>query len=306
MTTATAALLQDFAEANGMTAKPEAVRRNIAVVRALCKAANITTVEELTAGKVEGFLLAEHRNGKSAHTIHNYHGAISRFCGYLTRKGVLSENVAHGIPLPAIEERPPIYLTEQEIDLALRIARRDHIFCEVVLALYTGLRMTELRLLEWKDVNLRWRYLIVRKSKSRRPRKVWLSRGAIEALKEQQGKTGQFPHVFPGGRPGGTINGRGAWARRGPRGHEWWTSALEGIQGRIEKFQQLPKQTCGRGWHLFRHTFASRAVQAGVSLYKVSQWLGHRNMTTTQRYAHLQTSFDDDIERIGKGNDDEC
>ena len=298
MTTATAALLQDFAEANGMTAKPEAVRRNIAVVRAFCKAANITTVEELTAGKVEGFLLAEHRNGKSAHTIHNYHGAISRFCGYLTRKGVLSENVAHGIPLPAIEERPPIYLTEQEADLALRIARRDHIFCEVVLALYTGLRMTELRLLEWSDVNLRWRYLIVRKSKSRRPRKVWLSRGAIEALKEQQGKTGQFPHVFPGGRPGGTINGRGAWARRGPRGHEWWTSALEGIQGRIEKFQQLPKQTCGRGWHLFRHTWASRLAMANVHPKKIQRWGGWRTAAMLDRYLHLAPGYDEDVERI--------
>jgi len=31
-----------------------------------------------------------------------------------------------------------------------------------------------------------------------------------------------------------------------------------------------------------------------------------KNLTTTQRYAHLQTSFDDDIERIGKGQHDEC
>ena len=39
--------------------------------------------------------------------------------------------------------------------------------------------------------------------------------------------------------------------------------------------------------HTFRHTFASRLLQAGVSLSKVSKLLGHANETTTQIYAHL-------------------
>lgn len=39
--------------------------------------------------------------------------------------------------------------------------------------------------------------------------------------------------------------------------------------------------------HTFRHTFASRLLQAGVSLSKVSKLLGHANEATTQIYAHL-------------------
>jgi integrase len=39
--------------------------------------------------------------------------------------------------------------------------------------------------------------------------------------------------------------------------------------------------------HTLRHTFASRLVIAGVSLYKVSKLLGHSSIKTTEIYAHL-------------------
>ena len=47
--------------------------------------------------------------------------------------------------------------------------------------------------------------------------------------------------------------------------------------------------------HTFRHTFASRLVQAGMSLYAVAGLLGHstkQGAAMTQRYAHLQPAVD--------------
>ena len=46
--------------------------------------------------------------------------------------------------------------------------------------------------------------------------------------------------------------------------------------------------------HDLRHSFASFLVNAGRSLYEVQKLLGHTQIKTTQRYAHLsqQTLLD--------------
>lgn len=39
--------------------------------------------------------------------------------------------------------------------------------------------------------------------------------------------------------------------------------------------------------HIFRHTCCSRLVQAGVDLRRVMEWMGHADIKTTLKYAHL-------------------
>ena len=42
--------------------------------------------------------------------------------------------------------------------------------------------------------------------------------------------------------------------------------------------------------HDLRHSFASEAINSGASLFLTGSVLGHRQASTTQRYAHLQSS----------------
>jgi len=42
--------------------------------------------------------------------------------------------------------------------------------------------------------------------------------------------------------------------------------------------------------HTFRHTCASRLIQRGVPITTIQQWLGHKTLTMTLRYAHLAPS----------------
>ena len=66
-----------------------------------------------------------------------------------------------------------------------------------------------------------------------------------------------------------------------------------------KRFEYLCRVT-GLEWvtpHIMRHTFGSLLAQQGVSLYKISKWMGHSHSRVTEIYAHLQEQ-DDEIEKL--------
>jgi len=53
-------------------------------------------------------------------------------------------------------------------------------------------------------------------------------------------------------------------------------------------------------WHDLRHFYASVCAHAGVDIRKVSRWMGHANINTTDSiYTHLfNGSASDDMDRL--------
>jgi site-specific recombinase XerD len=60
----------------------------------------------------------------------------------------------------------------------------------------------------------------------------------------------------------------------------------DAIRGRIKRIAEEAGITLPQGCpvHWFRHSFAKRALEAGLDLSQVGQLLGHRSPKTTTRY----------------------
>ncbi len=138
----------------------------------------------------------------------------------------------------------------------------------VALALETGLRLSEQFHARWECVDLEQGVLTVPLSKSGRTRHVILSEAALAILRGLSSWM-HSPNLFPSPmNPGQPMQGRNFVVKI-------YEPALR--QADIQ----------GANWHTLRHTFASRAVMAGVDIRTVQELMGHSTITMTVRYAHL-------------------
>lgn len=165
------------------------------------------------------------------------------------------------------------YLTEDECETLLSNANGD-LKDMILLALRTGIRFGEIIAVKWEDVDFDRRIVSINKSifkgvlgttKSNRVRYLPLTVQVYEMLKNRKGRIG-YLFSDKDGNP----------FKRGK-----YSKCLQNVSGRSE---------IGRiGWHVLRHTFASHLVQRGVSLKAVQELLGHSDIKTTMRYAHLNS-----------------
>jgi integrase len=131
------------------------------------------------------------------------------------------------------------------------------------LLIFTGARLSEI-------LTLRWDWIDTAQGAARLPdsktgaKSLYLPAGALAVLAELP-RFASNPYVLPGDRPGAYFVGiQKPWQR---------VRALAGL---------LDVRL-----HDLRHAFASVAVASGDSLFIVGKLLGHRQASTTERYAHL-------------------
>ena len=61
---------------------------------------------------------------------------------------------------------------------------------------------------------------------------------------------------------------------------------LEGLRGAWARAKRAAGLPAGQRIHDLRHAFASALANAGVPLFEIGTVLGHRQLSTTTRYAH--------------------
>jgi integrase/recombinase XerC len=227
---------------------------------------------------IRGYLGWLHRRNKKS-TIARKLSAVRSFFRFLCRKGFIRQNPADLIFTPKQDRTLPGYLT---VDDTFRLldavkgqspaALRDRAIFET---LYSGgLRVSELAQANVFDVDFDQRIIRVH-GKGNKERLVPLGRKAIAALRAYREALQQDGGIPPGrngplvlNRSGGRLSTRS-----------------------IARFLDRTARACGLSVpvapHVLRHSFATHLLDAGADLRAVQELLGHKSLSTTQRYTHV-------------------
>ncbi len=242
-----------------------------------------------TEDVIDLVLLLEEGKELAPKTIRNIVATLSALFNFAMQRRWAIANPCIGVELPAVPESGEIrFLTLDQVDLLVEHARPGEfqaldrtIF---LAAAMTGLRKGELLALRWKDVDwtagrIRVRQNYVRgefgtpKSK-RSTRSVPMAdevAGELDRLFRQSRWQGENDLVFAHPQTGGPL----------PKPN---------VTRRMRAALKAAKLDTSHRFHDLRHTFGTMMAAAGVPMRTLQEWLGHRDLATTQRYADYAPS----------------
>ena len=261
----------------------------------------------------EGHLIEE---GISPRTVHLHMSALSGFCNFLMKEGVITSNPARSVRRPKMGKRLPEYVTDNSLEayfadtahaasedeLTLLASASDKLFTElyrrrlrrlIILLLYTtGIRRAELLSLTVGSVNMERKTLRVR-GKGDKMREIPLVDSTTQEISlylhaaslTDGERTKDSPLLV-------TEKGR-------PLYPEYVDRAVKqelgdaGIPGR-------------KSPHVLRHSLATALLNEGADLEAIKQMLGHANLAATEVYTHnsverLKTQYINAHPRAKKG-----
>lgn len=228
------------------------------------------TARKSLSGKNRGRIVIRGGKTTAALTVVSFQAmlnwAVNR--NYLTShptKGVVRFKVEKRERFISIAEAKTIFDAIEELE------RRGEIHPQygfmVRLLIMTGARRGEIEALQWREVDLDRRSIVLSAARSKTgARRIPLSKAAVETLLS-------LPHdgayVFPAQRDNSASG---------------YTQALPRVWRLIRSEARLDDLRL----HDLRHSFASFAAESGASLQLIGKALGHTQIRTTERYAHLR------------------
>ncbi|MCC4588958.1 tyrosine recombinase XerC [Xanthomonas melonis] len=229
-------------------------------------------VAQLESARLRQFVADEHRRGLSAKSLQRRLSACRSYYAWLLKHGHIAVSPAAALRAPKAPRKLPqvldadeaVRLVEVPTDAPLGL--RDRALLELVYS--SGLRLSELCALRWRDLDLA-SGLVTVLGKGGKQRLVPVGSHAIAALRAWQRDSGGHAeaHVFPG-RDGGAISQRAVQIR------------IKQLGVRQGMFKDVHP-------HMLRHSFASHILESSGDLRGVQELLGHSDIATTQIYTHL-------------------
>lgn len=224
--------------------------------------------DTLSGGEIEAYLLHLLRERKLSRSTVNQAGCAINF---LFRKVLGREAAPAVLPLPRGPQRLPEILSREEIArllaCAVHLKARTALSCAYAL----GLRVSELCALRLQHIDAAADRMCVRvvQGKGAKDRYVPLAPDLLEEIRHYRRLLKPSGWLF-------AAANHGDRALHSEQAQRWYWHARDaaGI-------------TKAGGIHTLRHCYATHLLEAGVDLHSISQWLGHRHVSTTARYLHL-------------------
>ncbi len=261
------------------------------------------------ADGVRGFLAALHARGNARSSTARKLSAVRTFVGHLRREGALDGDPGALVAAPRLDQTLPVHLSEDEMarlvetpDTSSPLGRRDRAILELFYA--SGLRLSELVGLDLDDVNLSSRMVRVL-GKGRRERLVPFNRSAAQAL-QAYGRDRELilrgGLLADGARTAPALDAEREALRRAhglprrraaPREAPFFLNYRGGRLGArsvhrlVRRYVQQCSSRYGISPHALRHSFATHLLQRGADLRAIQELLGHVQLSTTQRYTHV-------------------
>jgi integrase/recombinase XerC len=259
------------------------------------------TPADFSPDNVRLFLGAVFRDGASRATAARKLAAVRTFARWLRREGVIEGDPAALAGSPSREQKIPVHLSIEEMaklletpDRSSPLGRRDQAMLELIYA--SGLRLSELTGLDLDDLNLSARMVRVL-GKGRKERLVPMTQTAADAirayLKDRETMVGK------GADPRATRGGRNPTRRAGVRSqaeHPLFVNyrgqrlTPRSVHRLVRKYVALCSTRFGISPHALRHSFATHLLLGGADVRGIQELLGHAQLSTTQRYTHVNAA----------------
>lgn len=180
--------------------------------------------------------------------------------------------LVEGLRAPRVTPRPAVVLSVEEVTRLLECTRASSQYAIASLLYGTGMRLGEALAVTVDDIDASRGVIVVRHTKTRRPRIVRMS---TELL-------GRLRHDWRLRRPPGPLLFPGA---DGTRPID--PSAVQHALRRAATAARITKHVTP---HVLRHTYATHLIEGGVDLHTVQLLLGHSNLYMTLRYLHVSNA----------------
>ncbi|MFC1710984.1 tyrosine-type recombinase/integrase [Patescibacteria group bacterium] len=223
-----------------------------------------TTADQINKNDLEDFKKNLTKEGYTPKSISRKINSIRTFFKILVTNKIIKESPANSLTHPKYETKPPRILSRMEYR-ALRDACRNDIRINSIIELFlqTGVRIGELSNLEVDDI--KDKMLNIKPYESQGGREIPLNpavKSSLEAYLKVRPKS-KSKTLFL------TKSGK--------------SFLIRNIRGAIDRYFKLAGIKDSTVNDL-RHTFISHQLKAGVPLVLISKIVGHKRLSTTEKY----------------------